>query len=208
MGRPGLPMAAEPGPSPAPVERTLDRLVSAASWIWLLLVGVIVTGVGLRTFFAISRIELEELQWHLYAVGFLVGILGCVLHDRHVRVDVFREGMSQRRRDWVDLYGLLLLQLPFIALVLWSGIPLVAESFASGERSGSAGGLSHRWLLKSALPIVFALLLLASLARTRAIARRLFSPPVADAAAASDADEASATPTADPAPGEPPDAAG
>ncbi len=182
-------MAAEPGERPSRIDRPLDRLVTAASWIWLLLVGVIVAGVGLRTFFAISRVELEELQWHLYAVGFLVGILGCVLHDRHVRVDVFRERMSGRRRDWIDFYGLLLLQLPFVVLVLWSGIPLVAESFASGERSASAGGLGHRWLLKSALPITFALLLLASLARTRAVARRLFAAPAADSSGAGIASE-------------------
>ena len=173
-------MAAEPSERPSRIDRPLDRLVTAASWIWLVLVGVIVAGVALRTFFAISRVELEELQWHLYAVGFLVGILGCVLHDRHVRVDVFRERMSGRRRDWVDLYGLLLLQLPFLVLVLWSGTPLVVESFASGERSASAGGLGHRWLLKSALPITFALLLLASLARTRAVLRRLFRASAAD----------------------------
>lgn len=173
-------MAPEPEEQPSRIDPPLDRLVTAASWIWLALVGVIVAGVGLRTFLAISRVELEELQWHLYAVGFLVGILGCVLHDRHVRVDVFRERMSGRRRDWIDLYGLLLLQIPFLVLVLWSGIPLVAESFATGERSASAGGLSHRWLLKSALPITFALLLLASLARTRAVARRLFAAPAAE----------------------------
>jgi TRAP-type mannitol/chloroaromatic compound transport system permease small subunit len=167
-------MANDAGDPPAPVERGLDRLVTAASWIWLVLVGVIVAGVLLRTLFGVSRIELEELQWHLYAVGFLVGIVGCVIHDRHVRVDVFREGMPARRRDWVDLYGLLLFQLPFLVLVLWSGIPLVAESFATNERSSSAGGLSHRWILKSALPLTFALLLAASLARTRAVARRLF----------------------------------
>lgn len=171
-------MANEPGEPPAPIERGLDRLVSAASWIWLALVGVIVAGVLLRTFFGISRIELEELQWHLYAIGFLVGIVGCVIHDRHVRVDVFREGMPARRRDWVDLYGLLLFQLPFLVLVLWSGIPLVAESFAAGERSSSAGGLTHRWILKGALPLAFALLLAASLARARAVARRLFGSGV------------------------------
>jgi|JI10StandDraft_1071094.scaffolds.fasta_scaffold143751_2 TRAP-type mannitol/chloroaromatic compound transport system permease small subunit len=167
-------MANDTGEPPARVERGLDRLVTAASWIWLVLVGVIVAGVLLRTLFGVSRIELEELQWHLYAVGFLVGIVGCVIHDRHVRVDVFREGMPARRRDWVDLYGLLLLQLPFLVLVLWSGIPLVAESFATNERSGSAGGLSHRWILKSALPLAFALLLAASLARIGSVARRLF----------------------------------
>jgi TRAP-type mannitol/chloroaromatic compound transport system permease small subunit len=167
-------MAVEPRETPAKIERALDRLVTGASWIWLVLVAVIVAGVLLRALFGLGRIELEELQWHLYAVGFLVGIVGCVVHDRHVRVDVFREGMNARRRDWVDLYGLLLFQLPFLVLVLWSGLPLVVESFVSGERSSSAGGLPHRWILRSALPLSFALLLAASMARTRAVARRLF----------------------------------
>lgn len=167
-------MADDPRATPSKIEHALDRLVTGASWIWLGLVAVIVTGVLLRTLFGIGRIDLEELQWHLYAVGFLVGIVGCVVHDRHVRVDVFREGMQARRRDWVDLYGLLLFQLPFLVLVLWSGLPLVVESFTSGERSASAGGLPHRWILRSALPLSFAFLLAASLSRTRAVARRLF----------------------------------
>ena len=173
-------MVAEREPSPdvraSRTDGALDRLVTAASWIWLGLVGVIVAGVLLRTLFGVSRIELEELQWHLYAVGFLVGIVGCAVHDRHVRVDVFRERMAPRRRDWVDLYGLLLFQLPFLVLVIWSGLPLVAESFASNERSASAGGLSHRWILKSVLPLSFGLLIAASLARLLAVARRLFLP--------------------------------
>jgi TRAP-type mannitol/chloroaromatic compound transport system permease small subunit len=167
----------EPAPQRTGIERALDRIVDTASWIWLALAFVIVLGVGLRTFFAISRIELEEMQWHLHAVGFLVGIVGCVLHDRHVRVDVFREGMTGRRRDWVDLYGLLLLQLPFLVLVVWSALPLVAASFATAERSTSAGGLPHRWLFKAALPASFLLLLTATLVRLFGVARRLFGRP-------------------------------
>lgn len=159
------------------VDSMLDRLVSATSWLWLVLAGVIVGGVVLRTGFGISRIELEELQWHLHAVGFLVGIVGCAVFDRHVRVDVFREGMDARRRDWVDLYGLLLFQLPFFLLVLWSAVPLVAESYATAERSTSAGGLGGRWLFKSALPITVALLIAATVAATRRVARRLFGRP-------------------------------
>ncbi|MBK7950119.1 MAG: TRAP transporter small permease subunit [Deltaproteobacteria bacterium] len=159
------------------VDAMLDRLVSATSWLWLVLAGVIVGGVVLRTLFGISRIELEELQWHLHAVGFLVGIVGCAVFDRHVRVDVFREGMDARRRDWVDLYGLLLFQLPFLALVLWSAVPLVAESYATAERSTSAGGLGGRWLFKSALPLTTVLLIAATLAATRRVARRLFGRP-------------------------------
>lgn len=159
------------------VDALLDRLVSATSWLWLVLVAIIVGGVVLRTLFGISRIELEELQWHLHAFGFLVGIVGCAVLDRHVRVDVFREGMNARRRDWVDLYGLLLFQLPFFVLILWSAVPLVAESFATAERSTSAGGLGGRWLFKSALPVTAVLLIAATLAATLRVVARLFGGP-------------------------------
>lgn len=167
-------LAEEPAAPATRLERALDRLVRASGWLWIALLAVILASVLLRTVWSIARIELEELQWHLYAAGFLAGIVGGVLHDRHVRVDVLRERMGTRRRDWVELYGLLLLQLPFLVLIVWSALPLVAESFATGERSTSAGGLPHRWLVKGALPASALLLLLASLARLRRVARRLF----------------------------------
>ncbi len=175
---------AHPGPTP-PVDTALRRVCRAVSWVWLALVAVIVCSVLLRFVFGMGRIELEELQWHLYALGFLVGIVACAVADRHVRVDVFRERMSRRTRDWIDLYGILLCQLPLVALVLASALPFVAESFAVGERSASAGGLPLRWLLKSVLPLSFTLLGLASLARLVQVARRLFGgEPAAPGAAA------------------------
>lgn len=170
----GPPSASVPRPL-SPVERVLDRIAGGVAWIWLLLVGVIVLSVVLRFVFGLGSIELEELQWHLYAIGFLVGIVACAVHDRHVRVDVLRERMSPRHRDWVDLYGILLFLLPLVALVLWSAVPFVAESFAVGEESASAGGLRHRWLLKAVLPLAFLGLGLAALARLRTVAGRLFA---------------------------------
>jgi TRAP-type mannitol/chloroaromatic compound transport system permease small subunit len=160
------------------VEASLERIAEAFSWVWLALMAVIVLAVVLRFAFGIGRIELEELQWHLYALGFLMGIVACTTRDRHVRVDVFRERMSPRTRDWVDLYGILLLQLPFLVLVSWSALPFVADSFAVGERSASAGGLPFRWLLKSVLPLSFALLFVATLLRLRQVWRRLFDESV------------------------------
>jgi TRAP-type mannitol/chloroaromatic compound transport system permease small subunit len=156
------------------LDRLLDRLAGAISWIWLALIAVIVASVVLRFGFGGGRVELEELQWHLYAAGFLVGIVGCARHDRHVRVDVLRERMPPRNRAWVDLYGILLLQLPFVALVLWSAWPLVVASFETGERSDAAGGLPHRWILKAALPLAFGLLALATASRLRQLGRTLF----------------------------------
>lgn len=171
-------MDADPGADPEAVrsrlERAVERFATAFGWVWLALMGVIVVAVVLRYAFGVGRIELEELQWHLYAFGFLMGIVACATRDRHVRVDVFRERMAPRTRAWVDLYGTLLLQIPFLLLVLWSALPFLADSFAVGERSASAGGLPYRWALKAVLPLAFALLLAASLPRLGRLARTLF----------------------------------
>ncbi|HKK52842.1 MAG TPA: TRAP transporter small permease subunit [Myxococcota bacterium] len=172
-------MAAEPARSEggSRLERALESWAGWISWIWLLLIGVIVLSVLLRFGLGLGRIELEELQWHLYAVGLLTGIVACANRDRHVRVDVFRERMTPRTRAWVDLYGLLLLQIPFVLLVLWSSVPFVADSFETGERSASAGGLPFRWVLKACLPLAFALLGMATLARLLRVGRMLFGSP-------------------------------
>ncbi len=167
-------MSAEFAFTTSRIEASLDRITAALSWVWLALISVIVLAVVLRYVFGIGLIQLEELQWHLYALGFLTGLVACTTRDRHVRVDVLRERMSQRTRDWVDLYGILLLQLPFLVLVFWSALPFAADSFAVGERSASAGGLPFRWLLKSVLPLSFVLLGVATLSQLVQVWRRLF----------------------------------
>ncbi len=160
-------MAANPSRWALTIEAGLDRVMHVISWVWLALIALIVLTVVLRFVFGIGRIELEELEWHFYAVGFLIGIVACASHDRHVRVDVFRERMKPRTRDWVDLYGILLFQVPFLALVLWSAMPFVADSFAVSERSAAASGLPYRYLLKAFLP--FSMLLLSAATGARLI---------------------------------------
>ena len=52
-----------------PLSRVVDgwmiRIGKAVSWIWLILLGVIMLNVVMRYLFSEGRIELEELQWHL-----------------------------------------------------------------------------------------------------------------------------------------------
>jgi TRAP-type mannitol/chloroaromatic compound transport system permease small subunit len=159
------------------IDALLRRLEDAASWVWLLLLGVIVVNVVARYAFAVGRIEFEELQWHLYSIGFLVGIAAAVASDSHVRVDVLRERFSRRTRAWIELYGLLLLFLPFVALVLGYSVPFVALAYHSGEVSVAAGGLPHRFLIKGALGAGFALLGLAGVARLLRVWAFLFGVP-------------------------------
>ncbi|MFL2935590.1 MAG: TRAP transporter small permease subunit [Myxococcota bacterium] len=160
------------------IEAALESIGRALSWVWLLLLGVVVLNVTLRYVFSSGRIELEEAQWHLYAVGFLGALAYCVKNDSHIRVDVLSERFSPRMRAWVDLYGILLLALPFCVLVLYFSVPFVVESYSTGEISVSPGGLPGRFLIKSALPLSFLLLVLAFLARLMRVGGFLFGSPI------------------------------
>ena len=73
------------------VDRLLERLDAWLGWIWLVLLGVIVLNVVLRYAFGEGRIEFEEIQWHLYAIGMMLGLSICYADDAHVRVDVLHE---------------------------------------------------------------------------------------------------------------------
>ena len=160
------------------VSSALDRIVrrvgDTVSWIWPLLLGVVVLNVVLRYVFGEGRIEFEEIQWHLFAVGFLVGLSYCVESDAHVRVDFLRGRASPRLQAWIDLYGTVLLLLPFTALVLIHAVPFVASSFAQGEISSAPGGLPFRWAIKAALFAGFALLAISAVSRLLRLGAFLF----------------------------------
>lgn len=154
------------------------RLGNALSWIWLALVTVIVTNVTMRYLFEMGSIELEELQWHLYAVGFLMGLSYAVVSDSHIRVDVVREKLSEVTKVWVEFYGLILLLIPFVLLVLFACIPFVEYSFRLREISEAPGGLPFRWIIKGMLLMGFTLLLVVSLGRLTRVWLYLFGWPV------------------------------
>ncbi|MGI9205765.1 MAG: TRAP transporter small permease subunit [Woeseiaceae bacterium] len=157
--------------------RCFQALASVLSWIWLLLIAVVVLNVTMRYLFGEGRIEFEEIQWHLYAIGFLIGMATCMDSDSHVRVDVFHDRMALGTKCWIELYGLLLLFLPFVASVFLFSIPFVEYSFASAEVSDAPGGLSFRWVIKSVLPLSMLLLLLAGISRLSRVSAYLFGWP-------------------------------
>jgi TRAP-type mannitol/chloroaromatic compound transport system permease small subunit len=159
--------------------RVIDRWLAAigrvTSWLWLILLTIIVMNVVLRYAFGEGRIEFEEIQWHLYSAGFLLGLSYALQADAHIRVDVLHERLSPQTQAWIELYGILLLLLPFTALVLFFSIPFVWTSFELAEVSQAPGGLPLRWLIKAALPVGFALLLLAALSRLSRVWAFLFA---------------------------------
>ena len=156
------------------MDRVADQVGRVISYVWLVLLAVIVINVLMRYLFNEGRIEMEELQWHLYSIGFLLGLSYAYQADAHIRVDVLHEHFSHRTKAWIELYGIVLLLLPFIALILIYSVPFVASSYALAEVSASPGGLPLRWLIKAALPLGFSLLLLTVLSRLLRVWSLLF----------------------------------
>ena len=156
------------------IDPLLIRLGRWTSWIWAVLLGIIVLNVVLRYAFGQGRIEFEEIQWHLYATGFLLGLGYALQCDSHIRVDVLHERFSPTLKAWVELYGIVLLLLPFIALILYYAVPFVAASYRLSEISNAPGGLPYRWAIKAMLPVGFTFLLLAVVSRLSRVWRFLF----------------------------------
>ena len=159
------------------IDGFINRTGRAISWIWVALLIVIVLNVTLRYVFGQGRVEFEEIQWHLYSVGFLIGLSYAYTGDNHIRVDVLHERLSPRRKAWVELYGIVLLLLPFLLLILVFSVPFVVESFQFSEISQAPGGLPFRWLIKAMLPLGFVLLLLSAIARLTRVWSYLFLDP-------------------------------
>jgi TRAP-type mannitol/chloroaromatic compound transport system permease small subunit len=75
-----------------------------------------------------------------------------LLHDGHVRVDVFYRPASERFKAWVNLIGVLVLLLPTVGVVLYYTIPYVQASWLRLEMSREAGGLPGLFLYKTIIP--------------------------------------------------------
>lgn len=146
-----------------------DRFVMMISeifnWIWIALLAVIIGNVVLRYVFSQGMIEFEELQWHLYAIGWLVGLSSTFVVDGHVRVDVLHDRLTYRKKLWLEVTGLLFLFLPFVIFIIIYSIPLVELSWTTNERSTSANGLPARWIVKGFLLFSFVLLAIAGFSR-------------------------------------------
>lgn len=130
--------------------------------MWLALILFIITAYETiqRYLFRITSVALQETTWHLYSLLFLLGLAYTLKHDRHVRVDIFYDRMSQRAKAWVNLFAVLVLIIPFSLLMVGFSWKFMLTAYQIGERSGDPGGLPARWILKAAIPAGFGLLLL------------------------------------------------
>ncbi len=131
---------------------------------WLLFALAMVIGYDVvgRKFFDTGSVVLQDLEWHLHGAALLFGFGHAYLRDAHVRVDLVREHFSPVAKLRLEIAGIMIFMIPYLSALTVFGIDYAARAYVSGEGSASGGGLSHRWIIKSVLPIGLALTVLSA----------------------------------------------
>ena len=164
-----------------PAQNVLDRFSSVAgkvtSWLTLIMVVVTTVIVIMRYVFDAGLIWLQESVTWMHAAVFMIGAAYTLLHEEHVRVDIFYRRTNAYRRAWIDSLGVLIFLLPLCAYLAYASYDFAAASWSIRESSREPGGLPYPLIpiLKSIvilMPVTVALQGLSLLARALGRIRR------------------------------------
>lgn len=155
------------------VQSAMEGVGHALGWLLLVMTFTMTCVVVLRYLFSVGSIALQEVAAYIHGTVFTLGAGYTLLHDEHVRVDVLYRNWTARTQAWVDVAGTLLLLVPFSVFVIWSSVDYVAASWLRFEGSAEAGGLPGVFVVKSMIPSMGVLLLVAGGLRLVRGVRRL-----------------------------------
>ena len=135
------------------LSKIIDILGNFCSLLMLLMIANVFYDVIMRYFFNDVSIGMQELEWHLFAAMFMFGIAYTLKEDAHVRVDIFYDVMSAKKKAIINIFGSMVFALPITLLILYFGVDYASEAYSMGEGSADPGGLPHRWIVRSVIPL-------------------------------------------------------
>ncbi len=156
-----------------------DFFGKAVSWLNPLLILLIMADVFGRYFLQRSAVWIGELEWMIFAAMFLLGAAYTMNADQHVRVDVFYQKWSPKRKALINLLGHACLMLPLCLFLIPPAWDYALRSWEIREASGDPGGMAAIYPVKTLIPLAFVLLLIQSVAEILS-SLRIFFPSAAD----------------------------
>jgi len=141
------------------VDATNDWIGRTLSWLTLGMVLVTFAVVLMRYVFGLGSTILQETVVYMHAIVFMVCAGYALVHNGHVRCDIFYGAASPRAKAIIDIIGTFVFLIPTCALIFKVTWPYAAASWAVLEGSPEGRmGIPAVFLLKS-LILVFAGLL-------------------------------------------------
>jgi len=146
------------------IDRLNERIGRMTSWLVLAMVLTTFLVATLRYGFDLGWVWLQELYVWMFGTIIMVGVGYTLLHDGHVRVDIFYLAAGARAKALINLIGTIFLLFPTIAAVSWVIWPYVLLSWQRLETSREAGGMHGLFLWKTTMLLFAALLFVQGLA--------------------------------------------
>lgn len=143
------------------IDRLMLNVGNVVAWAFPLLMVAIVSQVILRGA-GHNQAWLDDLQWWIYGFAMLTAFGYAITTSSHVRVDIFHQNYSDARKARIEVIAIGWLLIPFIAIMGDVMFHYAVASIVSGEGSSSPNGLHRLYILKSTMPVLFLLCLLAS----------------------------------------------
>lgn len=141
------------------IDNINERLGVVAAWLTTGLVLLMCYDVFMRYTFDSSKAWILELEWHFFALIFLLGASYALKEDKHVRVDVFYAEFSAKKKAWINLIGTICFLIPWCGVIIWKSGIYAGSSFSILEGSPQPGGLPARYLIKGTITFAFIMLM-------------------------------------------------
>ena len=145
------------------LEKATDKIIDFVGLITAFLLIVMILNVAYDVFaryiFHDSKVYMQELEWHEFAVIMLYGTGYALRHNAHVRVDFLYDRLSNKKKAIINIFGTIFFLLPLALLVIYGSIDFVMDSYTSNEISPDPGGLPYRWIIKAQIPLAFIFLI-------------------------------------------------
>ena len=166
------------------IDRLNEAIGVTVAWLALFTVLVEFTVVMMRYVFGIGSVKMQESIVYMHATVFMVAAGYTLLHNGHVRCDIFYAAAPPHRKALIDLIGVIVFLLPMCALIAWVAWPYVAAAWAVGEGSPEGSlGIPGVFVLKTIILVFAGLLALQGIALALHSALRLAGVETAEAAA-------------------------
>ncbi len=154
----------------AGIDWLLGVIAKIGGWCGFILIVLVIYDVSTRYFglprgFGINATQLQESEYWAHTFLFALVIGYAYRRQAHVRIDLLRDRLSLKSRYALEIFGILAFLIPYSLIAFYFTFDYTARSFAEHEVSKSTIGLSYTWILKSAMPIMYALLGLAGVSQ-------------------------------------------
>jgi TRAP-type mannitol/chloroaromatic compound transport system permease small subunit len=160
------------------LEAFVDGVGRVASWLVLGVVALLFLQIPMREFAHFGHREVNDAGQVLHAIVFMVGAGYAMRWNGHVRVDIFYNRLSPRGKALIDLIGTIAFLLPWLIMVAWYSLPIVANSWRELEEFADTRTPGY-FILKTQLIVFATLVAIQGLANIIRDVRTLSAPGTA-----------------------------